>query len=171
MFIYWSYGTNRELITEIYPLLCGQCAKLTPHGLVKEVKKARVYGIPVAKWGKSHQTVCGICGSSTPTSETENELFIAVHLRGESIPEGELARLARSQAGAERIRLAWSEGYARFAADPSRYINHNLVQNEEQVMVMAGFVTACLAARELGVHPYESYRQFLFTADGASSRA
>lgn len=171
MFIYWSYGANRELVTEIYPLLCARCSKLTPHGLVKEEKKARVYGIPVAKWGKSHQTVCGICGFSAPTLETDNELFAAVHIRGESIPAGELATLARSEAGADRIRLAWSECYSRFAADPSRYINHSLVENEEQLMMMAGFITACLAARELGVHPYEAYRQFLFTEDGASNPA
>lgn len=36
-------------------------------------------------------------------------------------------------------------------------------------MMMAGFVTACLAARELGVHPYEAYLQFLFTEDGVPS--
>lgn len=106
MFIYWSYGSNRELVAELYPLLCDRCSKLTPHGLVKEEKKARVYGIPVAKWGKSHQTMCGVCGYSAPTSESDNELYAAVHLRSEPIPAGKLAVLAQSQSGIDRVASA-----------------------------------------------------------------
>ncbi len=170
MFIYWSRGTERNLVAELSPMLCSQCSRLTPHGLVTENKKLRLYGIPVAKWGKVHEKMCGICGFAAPASAEETELYVAVHLRNEPIPAGQLASMAETVDGRDRMSAAWKSSHETFAADPSRFINGNLVENEDQLMMMAGFITAGLSARELNVHPYEAYRQFLFTEGGVPSR-
>jgi hypothetical protein len=40
---------------------------------VTENKKLRLYGIPVAKWGKVYEKMCGICGFATPASAEETD--------------------------------------------------------------------------------------------------
>lgn len=161
MILFGSYSKSRDLLADLYPMLCSNCTKLTPHGLVSEQKKARLYGIPVAKWGSGYRTVCLVCQHFSPITDEQSQLYVAVHLRGEHVTCPTLDALAKTEAGRLRADQVWSACYEKFAADPTTYINHNLVESEDQVMIMAGFITASLCAAQLDVHPYEAYSYFL----------
>jgi len=166
MLLFGSYGKHRDLVAELYPLSCLNCHHITPHGLVREEKKARLYGIPVAKWGAAYQSICAVCSYMQPVSASNAELFTAAHLRNDTVPTPTLDAMDQTAKGRERIAEAWREAQQRLAAEPSKYVNYNLIESEEQANAMALFCIAHLSAETLGVHPYEAYQRFLFTDGG-----
>jgi len=171
MLLFGSYGRNRDLVAELYPLACSNCHHVTPHGLVREEKKARLYGIPVAKWGAAYQSICAVCSHMVPVNPQDAEVYTAAHLRNEVIATPQLDEAMRTQAGRAQVVAAWGAAQDRVASDPSKYINHNLIDNEDQAVAMAGFCVALLTANEVGVHPYEAYQKFLFTEGGIPTEA
>ena len=171
MLLFGSYGKHRDLVAELYPLACSNCHHITPHGLVREEKKARLYGIPVAKWGTAYQSICAVCSHMKPVTPEDAEVYTSMHLRNEPIATPQLDAAMRTHDGRAQVEAAWRDAQERFAGDPSKYVNHNLIENEDQAVAMAAFCVALLTAEELGVHPYEAYQKFLFTEGGIPANA
>lgn len=165
MLLLGSYGKNRDLITELYPLICSNCSRLTPHGLIREQKKARLYGVPVAKWGTAHQTLCGVCNHLSPVGDELAEMYVAVHLRGEPVSTGRLDAILTSAGGADEVDAAWQGARATLMDNHLHIINPNLIETDEQADLYAAFAAAHLAADSLGVHPYEAYGHYLFRGE------
>jgi hypothetical protein len=171
MFIIWSYGKNHDIVAELYPLTCSNCHHITPHGLVREEKKFRLYGIPVAKWASAYQSICAACSHLKPVSQAEAEFYTLVHLQHQPIPTARLDAVLHAEHGRDRTAHAWREAQQLLEADPRRYLNYNTIRSEDQAMAMAGFIIAHLTAELLGVHPYEAYQRFLFTEGGIPALA
>ena len=167
MLLLGSTGKNRDLLAELYPLVCSNCSRLTPHGLVREQKKARLYGVPVAKWGTTHQTICGVCSHLSPVNDELAEMYVAVHLRGEPISTGRLGAIISTTGGKDRLDVALQTAKSTLIDNYLDIMNPNLIETEDQADMYAAFAAAHLAADSLGVHPYEAYSYYLFDpADG-----
>lgn len=165
MLLLGSYGKNRDLIAELYPLVCSNCSRLTPHGLVREQKKARLYGVPVAKWGTTHQTICGVCNHLNPVGDELAEMYVAVHLRGEPVPIERLRAILSRAGGTDELAAAWQAARSTLMDNYLNIMNPNLIETDDQADMYAAFAAAHLAADSLGVHPYEAYGHYLLRGD------
>ncbi|HLS77842.1 MAG TPA: zinc-ribbon domain-containing protein [Nocardia sp.] len=64
MFFLFGFGRKREDLGPGATRTCPRCHNTTQWLRVREFSQVTVFFIPVARWGRKHLEVCGICGAA-----------------------------------------------------------------------------------------------------------
>ena len=64
MFFLFGLGTKQEHLGPGETRTCPNCGNTSQWTRVKQFRQLSVFFVPVARWGRRHFEVCGICGTS-----------------------------------------------------------------------------------------------------------
>lgn len=74
--IYASWGKDVRLIAYCGIGKCSNCKNWTHFGLCEILGTARLYGIPIARYGKQHVLVCGTCERAALVDDSRLEAIL-----------------------------------------------------------------------------------------------
>ena len=64
MFLLFGLGTKQKDLGPGEVRTCPNCGNTSQWARVRESRQFTVFFVPVARWGRRHFEVCGICGAA-----------------------------------------------------------------------------------------------------------
>ena len=64
MFFLFGFGTKQVDQGPGEVRTCPRCGNTSAWASVKQFRQVTVFFVPVARWGRRHLEVCGVCGTS-----------------------------------------------------------------------------------------------------------
>jgi hypothetical protein len=72
-----GWGQNAKPIAYVGIIKCPNCRNHGHFHLYEVAKKASVFFVPVAKWGRKYYMVCGVCEAAVEVPEPEKDTILA----------------------------------------------------------------------------------------------
>lgn len=161
MVLYASYAKQSDVVTGIYPRACSNCRHVTGHALMRQERKARVYGIPVAKWGESFQTWCATCEHRVEVDAETLALYTQIHIRNEPVETPYFDEASSNPSARRAIAEGWDNAVSRVYENLWDFVGRNNVESEKEVALLAIYAAAGLAADDLGIDYYQAIQFFI----------
>ncbi|MFP5370941.1 MAG: zinc-ribbon domain-containing protein [Actinomycetes bacterium] len=64
MFLLVGFGTKQRILGPGAVRTCPHCGNTSQWTRVRQFKQFSVFFVPLARWGRRHLGVCGICGTA-----------------------------------------------------------------------------------------------------------
>ena len=64
MFFLFGFGTKQRHVGPGEVRTCPRCGNTTQWARMRRFKQFSLFFVPVARWGRQHLEVCGICGNT-----------------------------------------------------------------------------------------------------------